>query len=225
MTGRFRRIEGRPEVAALAMLVLEPDVRDAAHAVVEKRLTAIREHVIDEIDLLRESSDATRAGDRARAEELQRELFRRFPHAAQRAPLVEPLASVLPVEAHAELVRMVDEYWSAWIASEAEGRPDQPGKAAKSVEDRLAFQLFQGELVTVYNAILRPLQQKLDRIYEIAEVSDAQRESIRSAVIGFVKTSRLHADDEASMALARAILDVLDEEQRTRVLAAALSVR
>lgn len=219
MEGRFRRVEGRPEEAALAMLALEPAVREAAKRILDARLEAIREHILDEIDLLRESSDATRAGDRKRAEELQTELFRRFEGSGERAPLLSPLAEALPADAHAELVRMVDEYWRAWIASETAGNRRTP----ESVEARFTRQLFQDELTTVHNATLRPLQQKLDRIYELAEVSDAQRAAIRAAVIEHVKRTRLRPSDDARLALARAILGALDEAQRERLFAAVIS--
>jgi hypothetical protein len=220
MEGRFRRIEGRPEEAALAMLVLDPAVREAAKRVLDARLEAIREHVLDQIDLLRESSDATRAGDRKRAEELQGEMMRRFDGWRERAPLLAPLGDVLPPEAQAELVRMVDDYWTAWIASETRGdRRRDPA----DIEARLSRQLFQGELTAVYNATLRPLQQKLDRIYELAAVTDEQRAAIREAVIAHVKTTRLRPTEAQRLEFARAVIAPLDEEQRLRIVAAALT--
>ncbi|MFM1803385.1 MAG: hypothetical protein RL136_264 [Planctomycetota bacterium] len=220
LEGRLRRIEGRPEVAALAMLAIDPDVRDAAMRIVEERFEVVREHVIDQIDLLRESSDATRAGDRARAEELQREMIRRFDGWSERAPLLMSLAAVMPADAHAELTRMVDEYWSAWLASEAgTGNRAKPAE----LERRLAAQLLRGELTAVHNAALRPLQQRLDRIYEVAEVTDEQRAVIREAVIAHVKSTRLRQDADARLALSRAILAVLDDMQKERILAAALA--
>ncbi|MFM1822209.1 MAG: hypothetical protein RI967_475 [Planctomycetota bacterium] len=224
MEGRFRRIEGRPEEAALAMLVLDPAVREAAKAVLDARLEAVRAHLLAEIDLLRDASDATRAGERKRAEEIQAELARRFRYlgkgSEERAPLLAPLAEVLPPEAHAELRRMVDEYWTAWIASETRG--DRRRKP-EAVEARLVLQLLQGELTGAYNAVLRPLQQKIDRIHDIAKSTDAQRAAIRMALIAHAKATGLRPNEEERAAFARAILAELDEEQRARILAAALA--
>jgi len=220
MMGRFQRVDGRPEEAALALLVLEPEVREAAKQVTDRRFQSIRGHVIDQIDLLRESSDATRAGDGKRAEELQFELFRRFGGADDRSPLLADLVKVLPADAAADLTRMVDEYWTAWLAAEVAANPGRP---AAAIEARLRHQLFQGELTEIYNAILRPLQQKLERIYEIASVTDAQRAVIRNAVIAYLKETGLRPSDTARLTLARAILAELDEGQREKVLAAALT--
>lgn len=219
MAGRFVRVEGRPEEAAVPLLVLEPGAREAAMRVFDARFEAIREHVIDQIDLLREASDAVRSGDSKRADELQREMFRRFKGADERTPLIAPLAEVLPAAATAELTRMVDEYWAEWLDAES---AEQPGRPREAIEARLKFQLFQGELSEVHAAILQPLQQKLDRIYEITEVTDTQRSAIRNAVIACVKESRLRPTGEARLALARAILAELSPEQREKVFAAAL---
>jgi len=219
MMGRFQRIDGRPEEAALALLVLDPEVREAAKHVTERRYQSIREHLIDQIDLLRESSDATRAGDGKRAMELQLELFRRFGGADERSPLLADLVKLLPADAAADLTRMVDEYWTAWLAAETAANLGRPPAAT---EGRLRQQLFQGELTAVYNAILRPLQQKLERIYEVASVTEAQRGVIRNALIAYVKETRLRPSDAARLTLARAILAELDDGQREKVLAAAL---
>ncbi|MFZ9916572.1 MAG: hypothetical protein ACO3IB_14730, partial [Phycisphaerales bacterium] len=227
---QLMRVEGRPEEAALAKLVLEPEVREAAKRVVDERFEAIREHVVDQIDLLRDASDATRSGDRKRAEELQLELIRRFQGADVRSPLVAPLSKVLPPDAAAELTRMVDEYWAAWISAESgDGRGDE-GRAGGDeapdrgrVEARLRNQLVQAELAAVHRAYLLPLQQKLDRIYEVASVTDAQRAAIRNAVIQHVKQTRLRATAESRLALARAIMAELDEDQEAKILAAALT--
>lgn len=220
MMGRFQRVEGRPEEAAVALLVLDPEVREAAKQVTERRHQSIREHLIDQIDLLRESSDATRAGDGPRAVELQLELFRRFGGADERSPLLADLVKVLPAEAGANLTRMVDEYWTAWVAAETAANPGRP---AAAIEGRLRQQLFQGELTAVYNAILKPLQQKLERIYEVASVTEAQRSVIRNALIAYVKETRLRPSEAARLTLARAILTELDDGQREKVLAAALT--
>jgi len=220
MMGGFQRVEGRPEEAAVALLVLEPEVREAASRVAEERFQAIREHVIDQIDLLRESSDATRAGDRKRAEELQLEIFRRFKDADERAPLVAPLSKVLPPERAAELARMVDEYWTAWIAEESKGLGERDRTL---VEARLRYRLFQAEMTAVHQVFLVPLQQKLERIYEIAAVTDEQRAAIRGAAIAFLKETRLRPSQEARLALARSILAELSEDQRAAILAASLA--
>lgn len=219
MAGRFVRIDGRPEAAALPLLVLEPAVRASALRVLDARFELVRDHVIDHLDLLRESSDAVRDGDQVRAERLQFELFRKFQGADQRTPMVAPLAEVLPAAAAAELIRLVDQYWEGWLAAES---AEHPGQSREAIEARLRFQLFRGELLEVYDAILRPLQRKLDRVYEIAEVTEAQRQAIRHAVIAQVKESRLRPTDEARLALARVILAELGTEQRERIFAAAL---
>lgn len=242
--GRFVQIEGRPEEAALLQLDLDPEVRDAARAILVDRATRIGLLLIEQVEMLRESTDAQRAGDNDRARAIMQELHRMTDPELPRSPLLEPLAGALPEQAHADLTRMVDEYWDAWIAASggtpsgdmAEGMEGAMGKdrddaemrepantsANARIESRLGFTLFQYELSQAYERTLRPVNDRMQRIYTATEPTPEQRAAIRSAVIDFVKETGLRPDPESRNALARRIYDILDEERRVKLLASSL---
>ncbi len=220
MQGRFQRVEGRPEVAGLAQLALDPETRSKAADVINARTLALMKHLLDNIDLIREATDATRAGDNATAQKLSMELYQRFDPDSSRDPLVAPLAKVLPQAAAMELRRLVDEYWKAWLDVEMKSAPKATRQA---VEQRLTYDLYQQELRLANEYTLRPIQQKLERIYEAADPTPEQRAAIRLAVIEYVKEARMKPTDEQRKKLARTIYDLLDEERRLKLVTAAIS--
>lgn len=242
--GRFVQIEGRPEEAALLQLDLEPEVRDAARAILIDRATRIGLLLIEQVEMLRESTDAQRAGDNDRARAIMEELHRMTDPDLPRSPLLQPLADSLPAQDHADLTRMVDEYWDAWIAASGgtptrsmnEGMDGDIGRdrddpemrdpanadANARIQSQLGFTLFQYELSQAYERTLRPVNERMQRIYTATEPTPEQRAAIRRSVIDFVKETGLRPDPESRSALARRIYNILDEERRVKLLASSL---
>ncbi len=226
--GRFTRIEARPEEAALLQLDLDPGVRDAAQNIVVDRATRIGRMLVEQIDLLRESTDAQRAGNNDRVRAIMHEFHTEIDPDLQRSPLLEPLGSVLSATDHAALTRMVNDYWDAWIASEGGMRGDAMDRdpaddpRTTQIESRLNDALFQYEIGLAYQRTLRPVQERLERIYQATEPTDEQRAAIRSAVIDYVRETGLKADPARRLALARSLYEILDEERRVRLVAATI---
>lgn len=220
MQGRFQRLDARPEEAALTRMVLDPEQRERARAVIGDRAASLRRHLVDNIDLIRESTDAIRAGDQATARRLARDLYDSFDPAHERDPLLAPLAAVLSPDEHTELTRLVDEYWDSWIDAELRASPGQP---REQVRDRLILEQFQSELTTAYRYTLQPFQQKLDAIYAAVEPTPEQRAAIRAAVIEYIRDGRLQPTADQRAILARTIYQALDEPRRIKLLAAALA--
>ena len=67
--GRLLGLEQRPEVAALGLLILEPEHRQAARQIVADRQTRLGMFLVDHIDVIREITDAMRTGKPDRAGE------------------------------------------------------------------------------------------------------------------------------------------------------------
>ncbi|MGD9690862.1 MAG: hypothetical protein AB7K52_15030 [Phycisphaerales bacterium] len=218
MGGRLVRIQGRPERAALDLVEIDPDRRAAAISEIEARDRELRAHLVARIDLVKESTDAQRAGDRAKVQRFAQELHQSFDPDQQRDPLLDRLRAVLAPKEHAELTRIVHEYWDAWLDQE-----QRPGQFRVDVEARLASTLFQEEIRQAYEVTLRPLQQKLERIFEAVDPTPEQREAIRGALIAYVRANGLQSNPDERLRLARAINEALDEDRRLRLLAAALS--
>lgn len=219
MTGRFQRVEGRPEAAALPLLRLSPETRSAAAAVIEARAVSIREFLIDHVDELKASTDAAAAGDQKTAQRIREEVQDRFEPEHPRDPLLVPLSKVLSPAETEELRHLLDEYWAAWVESELRGGPKTKGAA---IEKRLARELAQSEFKSAYESTLRPIQKRLERISGAIDPTPEQREAIRVALVAYVKQSRLRPSPEQRLQLSRAIYEALDEERRIKLMAAAL---
>ncbi len=215
--GRMMQLEQRPEVAALALLVLDPVQREQARQRIENRQTELGMLLVDHIDVIREITDAIRSGDQDTAAKLSHDLYDMYDPQHLRAPLLESLSDVLPADSVKELQQLVDEYWQAWIDWELRSTPDADENARQAAAARLAFTLFQVEMRSAYEWTLRPYHNRLQTIYEITEANDEQRAEIRAAIIDYVRESRLQPTDEQRRAVTQRIYDVLNEQQRLRL--------
>ncbi|HMN41224.1 MAG TPA: hypothetical protein PKE29_10290 [Phycisphaerales bacterium] len=221
--GRFVKLTVRPEEAALDLILIDPDRRAKARHAIEDRAAAFRRHLVDSIDLIKASTDAIRSGDRATANRLSQDLYDGFDPEHQRDPLAGPIGTVLSAEERAQMTRLVDEYWTAWIDAELKAAGGKGGPTREEMQARLSLGQFQAEVAVAYEYTLRPFQQKIEAIALVVEPTVEQRAAIRDAIIDYIRDGRLKPTDEQRLTLARAIYDVLDEEQRIRLLAAAVS--
>lgn len=212
MTGGFQRIEGRPESAALVLLELDPDTRERANAVIQERDLSITFMLVDELDAVREITDHITAGDADAARQRLVELWTEFEPDAPHTPLLEPLDHVLDGEQHAELTRIVNEYWSAWIDSQRPRDADDE----QQIRRRLAFQLFQEEVRRAYDASLRSYRDALDALYNALDPTPEQREAIRTIVIDHIKETRLQPTPQQRRDAWHDIYELLDDERRKK---------
>lgn len=218
MQGRFRRLEVRPEEAALDVLSIDAERLDLARGVVEQRASAIRKHVLENIELIKTFADGPKDGPSA--EKLGRELYERFDPKHTRDPLIEPLARVLSSDEQSELKRVVEEYWERTIENE-QARNRKQSRA--DIESRLAYEQFQREVRRAYDTTLRPFQQKLENIYAAVDPTPEQRRALRGVMIEYIRASQSSPGPERRVKLARAIYEALDEERRVKLLAAGIA--
>ena len=61
MVGKFIPLQGRPEEAALGLVLIDQDHREGAHEVAQARRLAIGMLLVDNIDTVKDASDAIRA--------------------------------------------------------------------------------------------------------------------------------------------------------------------
>ena len=222
MGGKFIPLQGRPEEAALGLMLIDPDRRESAREAAEAHRIAMGMLLVDNIDLVKEASDAIKAGENAKAQEVYRRLFSQFDPNHARDPLIAPLEEILTPAQHEEVQRLVNEYWNAWIAWELRNANNDSETARNRVQRRLSFQLFQREIGEAYNWSLRPIQQRLESIYQATEPTEEQRSAIRDVMIDYIRESRLRPTPEQRQATAARIYDLLDETQRLKLFEQAL---
>jgi hypothetical protein len=220
VSGRFQKVEGRPEEAALLLLNLDPAVREHTREVVAERDAELQRLLVDNIDTVKEIADAVLAGDGASVQRLGKELYDRSDPTHARDPLLAPLEKVLPEDRHADLKRLVDDYWAAWVKAERRAGAKETEAQA---QERLALTLFQEEIRRVYDRTLRPFRDRIARIFQVADPTPEQRAAIREAAVEFIRETRLKPSPEQRDQVARKVYLILDEERRIKLFAAALS--
>ena len=216
--GEFIRVEGRLETAALTILGADQHQRDAISKAAADREGAINMLLVDQIELVERSVDAFRAGDANKELGLLRELRAKIDPENTRDPLLKPLSEVLAPEQHAELSRVLDEYWKAWVDWELLGESDRSEQARARTQGRLVLKLFQEEVRQAYDRTLRPYRDRLERIDFIAEPTPEQRTQIRTAMIDFIRQTRLQPSIAERRRAAQRIYAALDETRRLRLL-------
>ncbi len=222
MRSGFQRVQGRPEVAAVRLLSLAPERMAAIDEVFREHDWSVALMLVDRIDDVRVISDATIAGDRERARELLASLWKVHDPKQERSPLLKKLEPHLMPEERAEVTRLVDEYWDAWIDSQAgdmnpQMNDGQRAERRERVERRLAFQLFQEEVQQGYELTLRRYRDALDAIYAAIEPTEEQREVIRSIVLTHIKSTRLEATQAQRRAVYHEMYRGLDPERQQRL--------
>ena len=222
MGGKFIPLQGRPVEAALGLMLIDPDRRESAREAGEARRTAIGMLLVDNIDLVRQASDATRAGENKKAQAAYRKLHAQFNPDHVRDPLLDALKDVLSEQEVRQIQQLVDEYWDAWISWALRNARDNSDAARKRVQRRLSFQLFRREIGEAYNWSLRPIQQRLESIYRATEPTEEQRSAIRDVMIDYIRESRLRPTPEQRQTAAARIYDLLDEKQRLKLFEQAL---
>jgi hypothetical protein len=215
--GQFVRLERRPEEAALALVNVDEARLDAAYKAVDAYRDSFQTLLIDEIDLLRQTTDAIEAGNADAARDAARAMYDRFDPEHTRSPLFKSLQTVLSPEEFTEVMRLVDEYWKAWIDWELRNARDRSEARRLAVQDRLAFEIFQRDLRQAYERTLRPYRDRMRRMYEIVEPTQEQREAIRAIVIEYIRETRLNPTPEQRREAARRIYQILDEEDRVKL--------
>ncbi len=222
MRGEFIRVEGRLETAALTVLGADQHQRDAIRDTTADREGAINMLLVDQVDLVERGVDAFRAGDVDKEWALLRELRAKIDPPDTRDPLLKPLSEVLAPEQHAELVRLLDEYWKAWVDLELRGDSDRSDQARARTQERLVLLIFQEEVRQAYERTLRPYRERLERIDAIAEPTPEQRTQIREAMMDFIRQTRLKPSMSERRRAAQRIYAALDDTRRLRLIDAFL---
>lgn len=215
MSGHFTPIEGRPELAAFSMIINDPNHLATARELDNKRTFDLTIYLVDEIDTVREITDAMTEGNSTRAKLLLAQLRQRFEPTLPRNPLAAELETMLTEEQRVEFHRILDDYWLRWAASHTETMNLDPDSAEyKKIENRLNHELFEQDIQLAYESSLKRYRDTLDAIYTAVQPTDDQHTQIREIIIEHIKDTRLKATIEQRQALMLEIYTLLDDDRR-----------
>ena len=216
--GNFIPVRSRPEEAAMALLGLDMDRSEQARMLSNNWILKLSNFLIDQLELLKEASDAIRADDQPRAQQMYQQMFHASDASRSRDPLFDAFAQILNAAEQAKLRTLIDAYWEAWIEWELRNVPDKSPQARAAIQQRLSFLLFQQELQQAFAIALQSHSQRLERIYAVVKPTDEQRSAIREIVLQYVRDTRRTPSEQQQGDVTRAIFKLLDESQRESLL-------
>jgi len=218
MSGRFEPVEGRPEMAAFGAVTKDPAQMEQAIERELERTVAMSMLLIDQIDLMKESTDATLTGDTKKANDIQGQLHAMFDPNKRFDPLSPGLTKLLDEQQHQEYTKILEEYWEAWIDATLGQRMDRDKAAVrKRVRARLTTRLFNQELGEAYNISLKQYRDAMESIYTAVEPTQEQRETMREILIAYIKETRLEPTPEQRRAAMVQIYESLDQDRKQKL--------
>ncbi len=215
MNGHFTPVEGRPELAAFALVTTDPEKLASARDLENQRIFDLTTYLVDEIDAVREITDAIAAGNQTQAQILLAQLRLRYDPNLIRDPLLTELETMLDANQRAELTRILDDYWLRWAASQSDTMNMRPDSSAyKKAEHQLNNQLFQEDIRQAYDASLKRYRDTLDAIVAAIQPTDDQQAQIRTLITEHIKETKLKATNAQRQALMLDIYHLLDEDRQ-----------
>ncbi len=218
MNGYFTPVEGRPELAAFALVTNDPEKLAAARDLDHKRIFDLAAYLVDEIDTVREITDALDTGNETQAQLLLAQLRLRYDPSLSRDPLLPELEKMLDADQRAELTRILDDYWLRWAQSQANTMRMEPDSSAyKKTEHQLNNQLFQQDIRQAYDASLKRYRDTIDAIATAIQPTEDQQAQIRELIINHIKETKLKATNAQRQALMLDIYHLLDEDRQEQL--------
>ena len=225
MNGNFIPVEGRPELAAFMIVCDNPDDLAKARELGPDHIFDLAELLVDEIETVREVTDAIAAGNAPYAQTLMGSMRLKADPDLQRDPLRADLETMLDEAQKKRFADILDEYWTQWVAANTpedqlnmQGNP-RDKSLSKRIENKLNNQLFQQDIASAYEYSLRRYRDAMQAMYDAIEPTDEQRTWIRNRVIEHIEETRLKATNEQREALMLEIYDMLDESRRVKLFA------
>lgn len=225
MNGRFTPVEGRPELAAFMIVCDDPEDLARARELGSAHIFDLAELLVDEIDTVREITDAIAGGNAVYAQTLLAGIRKTHDPDLVRDPLRSKLQTMLTPEQSTRFARIIEDYWLRWVSSqtpmEQQNMKGEPINQAtyQRIENRLSNQLFQQDIANAYEYSLRRYRDSMQAMYDAIDPTPEQRSWIRDRVIAHIKETRLKASFEQREAIMLEIYHLLDEERKAKLFA------
>lgn len=223
MNGRFTPVEGRPELAAFIIVCDDPEDLARARELGSAHTFELAEMLIDEIDTVREITDAIASGNGVYAQTLLAGIRKAHDPDLVRDPLSPKLQEMLTPDQRTRFKAIIDDYWHRWVRAETpidqQNMQGEPNNQAvyQRIENKLSNQLFQQDIANAYEYSLRRYRDALQAMYDAIEPTPKQRAWIRDRVITHIKQTRLRATAEQREAVMLEIYTMLDDERKAKL--------
>ncbi len=210
--GALKPLETSPEVAALELLVLEPEARTAVDNVLAERAALWDKVVRENIDLLVRFQTATAAGDRTEQGTLLMELAAELRDLRARGTLQNEISGLLTDDLAEPFDAIVDEYRAAVVQELVESSPE--GLRLWQARRRVALQEMGQQIARAYDRVVVSASSDYEALLAKLALSTEQEAKIRRMVQEFGQETMLNPTQAQRRELLLRILPELTPEQR-----------
>lgn len=231
--GTLRRLDVRPEEAAVRKLDLSEDEKARVETVLQARSAAMDQVVRDHIDLLVRISTAKAADNKPEIQKSTQELREALRPLTTKGSLQDQLAGVLE-NGHAQKMRdMVREFYRALISEGMKQRPsgdplptdddmtatggDKGAAARKATLTRVIQDVYGQEIRRSYERIAAEGQARLEELVKRLELTPEQEEKVRAIALDVAQKTKLKPTPAQRVEEFSRIAQELTPEQRKRL--------
>lgn len=219
--GKLKRLEANPAVAALALLDLTPEEREATARVIAERDAVLDRAVRNHLKELTQVAAAAQSGDRAAALKYLQPIIDETKELRERGGLVDEIADILPAAKGTELKRLTREYWTALVKERMEsGDPEKPGKSItmKQAIAQERLRAIGDEVRRSYERTFGLGAKQFEELIGKLGLTPEQESKVRAAVIDHFQSSYGKPTKRESTAVFLKVYALLDAPQRETLL-------
>ena len=229
--GTLKRLDVRPEEAAVRKLDLSADEKAKVDQVLAERSKAMDQVVREHIDLLVRVQSAKASGDQAQIKAATQELKDALRPLVGKGPLGEQLSQVLSKEHADKLQQMVKNYYRALIAEGMRQRPkgdpmpDAEDEMAPTPESaqrratvaRITQDIYGQEIRRSYERIAADAHARLEDLVKALDLTPEQAEKVRAIATEAAQKNKLNPSPAQKVELFSKIAKELTPEQRKKL--------
>lgn len=221
--GSLKRLDVRPEEAAVRKLVLSPEEQSASDAVLKERAAMMDRIVRENIDLLVRQQSAKTAGDTKALNEINNEFREAMKPLAVGGRLTEKLSATLTPDNAAKFNSMVRDYYRALIVEGTKTRPagdpmDDPETGRRGLMAKQFQEVFGQEVRRSYDRIAAEGEGRLEHLIGRLELTPEQETKVRQLAAEFAQSAKLNPTPGQRAELFRKVLAELTPAQRARAI-------
>lgn len=215
--GKLRRLEVSPALAALELLSLSDEERQATQRILDERNMLMDELVQDHLKEITQLAGAFQSGDRAAGMKLLKPLIEDSAELRARGKLVDELAGALTEANAKELQRLTLEYTRALVNERMkDGNPQQPGKKLSRLEAG-GYEYIAGlgqEIKRSYERVFALQAKDFDDLLAKLSLTPEQDSKIRALVTDLVQKTYGKSTQAQQTKVFLDAYAVLDADQR-----------
>lgn len=220
--GRIERVvDAQPEVAALELVDLEAEARARIDTRLEDRAAFMDGAVLEHYQTLLELYAAFGAGDQGDVIRLYLEFSSHLQPLFEGGGLGRQLASEMPVPTRREYGRLLAAYYGAVARDMLDHPEEMQGDVPKDAPDamrRYRIQLLMEEVGRSFARIIRQKTEEFDEVLGALRLTPEREGEVRAMVQSFAQDVGLNPTEEQKRAIFMRLMQVLEPEERQRLL-------